>query len=124
MGTENLVQWHEWKAVKERPFISGTFLWTGIDYMGESNGQWPRKATPSGMLDVAGFEKPSYHMMKTLWNDDPHLYVATQKLEKSIFKEDEKTGEPVEKEKVLGKKLYGYGTMSMNIGIIRIRKKW
>ncbi|WP_027395203.1 glycoside hydrolase family 2 TIM barrel-domain containing protein [Aquimarina latercula] len=104
MGTENLVQWHEWKAVEDRPFISGTFLWTGIDYMGESNGQWPRKATPSGMLDVAGFEKPSYHMMKTLWNDEPHIYVATQKLEKSIFKEDEKTGEPVEKEKGAWKK--------------------
>ncbi|MBW1296229.1 glycoside hydrolase family 2 TIM barrel-domain containing protein [Aquimarina litoralis] len=104
MGTENLVQWHEWKAVKERPFISGTFLWTGIDYMGESHKQWPRKATPSGMLDVAGFEKPSYHMMKTLWNDDPHIYVATQKLEKSIFKEDENTGEPVERKKDAWKK--------------------
>ncbi len=97
MGTENLVQWHEWKAVEERPFISGTFLWTGIDYMGESNGRWPRKATPSGMLDVAGFEKPSYHMMKTLWNEEPHVYVATQILEKSIYKEDETTGLPVER---------------------------
>lgn len=99
MGNENLVQWHEWKAVEDRPFISGTFLWTGIDYMGESNGQWPRKATPSGMLDVAGFEKPSFHMMKTLWNEEPHIYVATQKLDKSIFKIDEKTGKPVEKVK-------------------------
>lgn len=104
MGTENLVQWHEWKAVQERPFISGTFLWTGIDYMGESNDKWPRKATPSGMLDVAGFEKPSYHMMKTLWNDDPHIYVATQTIEKSIFEEDEKTGVPVEKNKGAWKK--------------------
>ncbi len=99
MGTENLVQWHEWKAVMERPFISGTFLWTGIDYLGESNEQWPRKATPSGMLDVAGFEKPSYHMMKTLWNDEPHIYVATQTINKSIFKEDEETGIPVERKK-------------------------
>ncbi|UZO82615.1 DUF4982 domain-containing protein [Aquimarina sp. ERC-38] len=97
MGTENLVQWHEWKAVLDRPFISGTFLWTGIDYMGESHDQWPRKATPSGMLNVAGFEKPSFHMMKTLWNDKPHMYMATQTLDKSIFKEDEKTGAPVER---------------------------
>jgi len=104
MGTENLVQWHEWKSIVERPFISGTFLWTGIDYMGESNGQWPRKATDSGMLDVAGFEKPSYHMMKTLWSDKPHMYVATQTLAKSIYKIDEKSGKAVEKKEGAWKK--------------------
>ncbi|WP_299254272.1 glycoside hydrolase family 2 TIM barrel-domain containing protein [uncultured Aquimarina sp.] len=104
MGTENLVQWHEWKAVQERPFISGAFLWTGIDYMGESHEQWPRKATPSGMLDVAGFEKPSFHMMKTLWSGQPHIYVATQKLDKSIFKEEDNTGSPVERKKGAWKK--------------------
>jgi len=97
MGTENLVQWHEWKSVMERPFISGTFFWTGIDYMGESNKSWPRKATPSGMLDVAGFEKPSYHMIKSLWNSEPHIYIATQTAQKSIFKIDEATGEAMEK---------------------------
>ncbi|MEO1449233.1 MAG: glycoside hydrolase family 2 TIM barrel-domain containing protein, partial [Bacteroidota bacterium] len=96
MGTENLGQWHEWKAVMERPFISGTFLWTGIDYMGESNEQWPRKSTPSGMLDIAGFTKPSYHMMKTLWQDDPHVYMSTQLLDKSIYKLNP-AGEVVEK---------------------------
>ncbi|MEM9834041.1 MAG: glycoside hydrolase family 2 TIM barrel-domain containing protein [Bacteroidota bacterium] len=98
MGTENLPQWHEWKSVIERPFIAGTFLWTGIDYMGESHAQWPRKSTPSGLLNTAGFAKPSYHMMKTLWNDNPHVYLATQTAEKSIYKIDEASGEPVERE--------------------------
>ncbi|WET04079.1 DUF4982 domain-containing protein [Flavobacterium johnsoniae] len=99
MGTENLVQWHEWKAILDRPFVSGTFLWTGIDYLGESNKRWPKKGTDSGMLDFAGFEKPSYHMMKSLWNDAPELYIATQTEEKSNYKVDEKTGQPVEKKK-------------------------
>ncbi len=97
MGTENLVQWHEWKSVMERPFISGTFFWTGIDYMGESNASWPKKATTSGMLDLAGFEKPSYQMIKTLWTEAPHIYIASQTEKKSIFKVDEATGAPVEK---------------------------
>ncbi|MGJ8694486.1 MAG: glycoside hydrolase family 2 TIM barrel-domain containing protein [Thalassotalea sp.] len=86
MGTENVVQWHEWKAIEERDFIAGTFLWTGIDYMGESHNKWPVKATASGMLDLAGFDKPSFHMMKTLWHDQPHVYLATQTLEKSLYK--------------------------------------
>ncbi len=87
-GTENLGQYHEWKAVMERPFVAGTFLWTGIDYLGESNGQYPRKASPAGLLDLAGFTKPSYHMMKSLWSAEPHLYISTQRLDKTAYKLD------------------------------------
>ncbi|TRX59970.1 glycoside hydrolase family 2 protein [Fulvivirga sp. M361] len=92
MGTENLGQWHEWKSVMERDFISGIFIWTGIEYMGEAHGQWPEKATASGLLDLGGFEKGSYHMMKTLWVDEPHIHMATQTVERSINKIDPETG--------------------------------
>ena len=85
MGTENVVQWHEWKAVEERDFVAGTFLWTGMDYLGEANDAWPRKGTTSGMLDHAGFDKPSFHMFKTLWNDTPHVYMTTQTLDDSLY---------------------------------------
>ncbi|WP_298474307.1 glycoside hydrolase family 2 TIM barrel-domain containing protein [uncultured Maribacter sp.] len=98
MGTENLGQWHEWKAIEERPHVSGTFLWTGIDYMGESHGRWPRKTLNSGLLDQAGFEKPSFYMYKTLWSNEPSIYIATQQIDKSINKIDKKTGEIVAKD--------------------------
>lgn len=98
MGTENLGQWHEWKAVLDRPFISGTYLWTGIDYLGESNGGWPKKGTSSGLLDLAGFEKPSYYMFKALWNETPQIHIATQTADKSIF-EVTSSGNVVEKKK-------------------------
>ena len=90
MGTENLAQYHEWKSIMERPHISGTFLWTGIDYMGEIRDAWPVRVQPSGLLTTAGFAKGSYHMMKTLWNPEPHIYIATQNIEKSLNKLDEK----------------------------------
>ncbi|WP_341220719.1 glycoside hydrolase family 2 TIM barrel-domain containing protein [Polaribacter atrinae] len=88
MGTENLAQFHEWKAIMERPHIAGTFLWTGIDYMGEIRDPWPVRVQPSGMLNSAGFKKGSYHMMKTLWSDEPHIHIATQNIEKSLNKID------------------------------------
>ncbi|MFC3121381.1 glycoside hydrolase family 2 TIM barrel-domain containing protein [Agaribacter flavus] len=97
MGTENVVQWHEWKAVLDREFIAGTFLWTGIDYLGEAHGGWPRKGVASGMLDLAGFKKPSFHMFKSLWNDEPNVYLTTQALDKSVYTLD-KDGKVVEKE--------------------------
>lgn len=85
LGTENWVQWHEWQHVLEKDYIPGIFVWTGIDYLGESNGRWPRKGTNSGMLDFAGFKKPSYHMMKTLWNDEPHIYLTTKPMSESAY---------------------------------------
>ena len=97
MGTENVGQWHEWKAVIERPFVSGLFLWTGIAYLGEANGGWPSKGSGSGLLDFAGFKNPSWHMYKTLWDEQPHVYLATQTLKRSLFKVDDSTGLVVEK---------------------------
>ncbi|MBN8430964.1 VCBS repeat-containing protein [Microbulbifer salipaludis] len=88
MGTENVVQWHEWKAVEERPFIPGTFLWTGTDYLGEANGAWPRKAVRSGMLDLAGFETPAYDLYRTLWNSEPYVAITSQTEDKSLYRRD------------------------------------
>ncbi|MFI3294207.1 MAG: glycoside hydrolase family 2 TIM barrel-domain containing protein, partial [Rikenellaceae bacterium] len=88
MGTENLPQWHEWKAVAERDFISGLFLWTGLDYLGEATNGWPRRGLASGLLNIAGFEKSAYHMYKTLWTEEPYLYMCTQKLSQSNYKLD------------------------------------
>ena len=75
-GSENWCQWHEWKPVLEQPFNPGIFLWTGINYLGESR-NWPTKASGSGLLDLAGFKNPRYHMFRSLWNDAPYVYAAT-----------------------------------------------
>ncbi|QUI22121.1 glycoside hydrolase family 2 protein [Vallitalea pronyensis] len=92
MGTENKGQWHEWKAVLDKPFISGVFLWTGIDHMGEAwvEKPWPRKGSNLGLLDLAGFPKPPYHMFKSLWTDAPHIKMFTVPLEQSLYQLDDK----------------------------------
>ncbi|MER2493795.1 glycoside hydrolase family 2 protein [Catenovulum sediminis] len=102
LGTENWVQWHEWQHVLEKDYIPGIFVWTGIDYLGEASGKWPRKGTNSGMLDFAAFEKPSFHMMKTLWNDEPHIYLTTKPMKESAYKLE--NGQVVEKVKGSWKK--------------------
>ncbi len=79
MGTENVPQYHEWKAVIDHPHIAGTFLWTGIQYMGEVHGDWPTRTNGSGLLDLAGYLLPPYHMFKSLWSDTPHIYMTTNK---------------------------------------------
>ncbi|MEN0111443.1 MAG: glycoside hydrolase family 2 TIM barrel-domain containing protein, partial [Planctomycetota bacterium] len=97
MGTENLAQWHEWKAVLERPRVAGVFLWTGVDYLGEATDRWPQKGLRCGLLDTAGFAKPPYHMMKSLWTSEPCVHLATNLLSASDYRIDQETGWVVEK---------------------------
>lgn len=56
-GSENRHDMESWKAVRDNEYIFGQFLWTGIDYLGES-GPWPSSGFYSGLLDFGGFIKP------------------------------------------------------------------
>ncbi|MCD8049105.1 MAG: DUF4982 domain-containing protein [Clostridia bacterium] len=76
-GSENSHSYEAWKAVVDNDYIAGQFLWTGIDYMGEAHG-WPVRASMPGLLDMAGFPKESWHFRKTLWCDEPHVYLAAR----------------------------------------------
>ena len=76
-GSENGMREDAWRAVADNPFISGQFLWTGIDYLGEAR-QWPFRASTAGILDLAGREKPEYYFRQSLWADEPMIYLATR----------------------------------------------
>ncbi|MFW6256900.1 MAG: glycoside hydrolase family 2 TIM barrel-domain containing protein [Bacillota bacterium] len=71
-GSENKSSFSAWQAVAENEFISGQFLWTGIDYLGEAR-SWPARSSRSGLLDLAGFKKPEYYYRKSLWSKKPVL---------------------------------------------------
>lgn len=99
LGTENWTHYHEWTPVLEQPYMSGIFLWTGINYMGESR-SWPIRRSGSGLLDFAGFKKPSYYFFSTLWNNNPQVYICTQTSAKSAFKWDMKKNSYREEERM------------------------
>ena len=78
VGSENSHDIEAWLAVTDNPYISGQFLWTGIDYLGEASG-WPVHGSPAGLLTTAGFEKTNYYYRKSLWSEEPMVYLATAK---------------------------------------------
>lgn len=55
-GSETRHDMNAWKAVRDNDHISGQFLWTGIDYLGESH-RWPSRGFTTGLIDLAGFKK-------------------------------------------------------------------
>ena len=75
-GSENRHELSAWKAVRDKEFIFGQFLWTGIDYLGES-GSWPSRGFYSGLLDFGGFIKPRGYFRQSLWSDKPMAYLGT-----------------------------------------------
>jgi beta-galactosidase len=74
-GSENSHQYAAWRAVQTNDFISGQFLWTGIDYLGEA-GRWPNRASDWGLLDLCGFKKPVGWFRQSLWSDKPMVYLC------------------------------------------------
>lgn len=75
-GSENRHDYEAWKAVRDKEFIFGQFIWTGVDYLGES-GKWPSRGFYSGLLDFGGFIKPRGYFRKSLWSDEPTAYLGT-----------------------------------------------
>ncbi|MFI3248594.1 MAG: glycoside hydrolase family 2 TIM barrel-domain containing protein [Rikenellaceae bacterium] len=84
-GSENVGQYYEWRAVMDKPYISGIFLWTGVDYIGE-NGPWPAKCGSYSLFDVAGLKSPRGHFFETLWLDTPKTHIVTTPASMSEFK--------------------------------------
>ncbi|MEO0293674.1 MAG: beta-galactosidase GalB [candidate division WOR-3 bacterium] len=65
-----------WKIVKKYDFISGMFIWSGFDYLGEPTPYgWPARSSYFGVIDLAGFPKDAYYFYKSEWSDEPVLHL-------------------------------------------------
>lgn len=78
-GSENGRDYDAWLAVEKNGFISGQFIWTGIDYLGEARG-WPIRHSTPGMLDLAGFKKPLYFFKQSQWSDKDMVHIGLTSL--------------------------------------------
>jgi beta-galactosidase len=81
-GYDNIsVPWgstHEetWKIIKKHDYLSGQFIWTGFDYLGEPTPYpWPARSSYFGIIDLAGFPKDGYYMYQSEWTDKPVLHI-------------------------------------------------
>ncbi|MDE6498892.1 MAG: DUF4982 domain-containing protein [Muribaculaceae bacterium] len=82
-----------WEKVHDLPYVAGDFVWTGIDYIGESGigryyytgdpeGEhwvrplWPWHNSYCGDIDIIGHRKPISHYREMLYAAEPQLYLA------------------------------------------------
>lgn len=75
LGSETSHRYADWVVVRDNAYVSGQFLWTGVDYLGEARA-WPNRANGSGLLDLCGFRKPMAWFRQSLWSDRPMVYLC------------------------------------------------
>lgn len=65
-----------WKVIKKYDFLSGMYIWTGFDYIGEPTPyEWPSISSYFGIVDLAGFPKDVYYMYQSEWTDKTVLHI-------------------------------------------------
>jgi len=78
LGTETNHQIHYWLGVRDNDYVIGDFIWTGIDYLGETS-KFPGRGSMSGEIDLSGGKKTSFYQRAAYWRNDPvlQLFVLT-----------------------------------------------
>ncbi len=86
VGTESFAKeaYNYWKPVEEHPWVIGDFVWTAMDYLGETGignarlsservkgilRTWPWFNAYCGDIDLCGFKKPQMIYRDVLWNN-------------------------------------------------------
>ncbi|MEO8533990.1 MAG: sugar-binding domain-containing protein [Flavobacterium sp.] len=86
---------NNWKLVQENNYVIGDFVWTAMDYLGESGiGRWyysgdvpgqhwendffPYHGAYCGDIDLIGWRKPISHYRSMLYNTNQKLYMAVR----------------------------------------------
>lgn len=63
-------------TLRKYPYVSGQFIWTGFDYIGEPTPYgWPARSSYFGIVDLAGFPKDVYYLYQSEWTDTPVLHL-------------------------------------------------
>jgi beta-galactosidase len=70
IGTENAHDRDQWTAVRDHAEYSGQFLWSGIDYLGESR-TWPTFGSGSGLLNSVALPHGRAFERQSWWATTP-----------------------------------------------------
>ena len=64
------------KAFLKTNQVSGMYIWTGFDYLGEPTPySWPARSSYFGIIDLAGFPKDVYYLYQSMFTTKPVLHI-------------------------------------------------
>jgi beta-galactosidase len=64
------------KLLKDDPWMTGEFVWTGFDYIGEPTPfPWPAVSSYFGIVDLCGFAKDRFYLYQSQWMNKPMVHI-------------------------------------------------
>lgn len=60
----------DWTTISGNPQVTGEFVWTGADYLGEA-GSWPSIGFSTGLIDRVGTVKDMGYRYQAIWSSTP-----------------------------------------------------
>ena len=73
-GSETNMWPNRWFDVRDKPFISGQFLWIAFAYLGEAR-EYPARGWLGGLFDFCGNELPIGEIRRVLWSNQPQVAI-------------------------------------------------
>jgi beta-galactosidase len=93
VGTEQRHDRETWLALRDHPAEAGQFLWTGVDYLGESR-RWPVIGNASGLLDRTGLIRPIGRERQSWWSAVP-MVALTRRIAPTVVSQYDPGYEPL-----------------------------
>jgi len=80
------LEYPSWASTPDREFVAqdsfkymtGEFVWTGFDYLGEPtpyNIEWPSRSSYFGIIDLCGIPKDRYFLYQSKWSNQEVLHL-------------------------------------------------
>ena len=98
IGTEQQHNRQTWLTLRDNAPEAGQFLWSGIDYLGESL-RWPTIASGSGLFDKTGAIKPMGLERQGWWSPKP-VVAITRRTAPSQFAQGDPGYVPLNRQQV------------------------
>ncbi|MEQ9023497.1 MAG: beta-galactosidase GalB [Pseudomonadales bacterium] len=57
-------------SLARHPYVSGGFIWSGWDYLGEPTPYYSSRSSYFGVIDLAGFKKDRFYIYQAHWRSD------------------------------------------------------
>jgi beta-galactosidase len=75
--TEGGTSTSDWSMITGNNQLTGEFIWTAFDYLGEADGMWPTVGSSTGIMDRLGTHKSGADSYQRLWSTNPVQTVTT-----------------------------------------------
>jgi beta-galactosidase len=69
--TEGGTSTSDWSMITGNNQLTGEFIWTAFDYLGEADGMWPTVGSSTGIMDRLGTHKSGADSYQRLWSSNP-----------------------------------------------------